>query len=117
MSGQFNRSMRAKHSAVVTKATTVTLDNFPEEARHCHAGIELMDVNGVAKTATGGTVTVTIKTVVNPNVAEDVTGGAIDCTSPTTVTWAANTREVIFTPDSITGDATHYVARVTANKS
>lgn len=103
-------------SDIATVATTITLPDLRPTQTHYFAGVEFFsDADGTPATPSAGTVTVTVITAVNPQVAESITNGEIDATAPTTVDWASPTSSAIFTPDSIAA-ATHWRVNVSGHK-
>ena len=85
---------------------------------HCFAGVQFFDdaAGKVPAVPSSGTVTIAIETVNTQPIFEAVPANIIDVAAPLTVSWAANTKRVRATPDSIAG-ATHYRLVVTANKT
>ena len=71
----------------------------------------LVDVNGDAVLAGAGTFAISVMTE-NNNQYEAPTTATIDGTAPTTIDWAANTRQVKVIPTGITTAISYYVVLV-----
>lgn len=104
-------------SGIVTVGTTINLptrEDFP----HNFVGVQFFaDAAGLTPVTPGaGTVTITVETVNSLSVFEAPPDNVIDATTPTTVTWDANTRQVKAVPAGIT-TATHYKLVWTGNRS
>lgn len=115
------RSYAKLSSVIVPVATTITLgdDGYLDASiPHCFLGVEMFaDAAGTTPaTATGGTFTVAVKTLVSPQVAESVPSPVIDAANLSTTSWAANTSEVVVTPAGITGGAAYYRVNLTQNQ-
>lgn len=105
-------------SAIVTVATAITLDEIEPGKPHCFIGAQFFSDSGGAAPATpgAGTVVITIKTVNTDPVFETIPTASIDATTPTSLSWAANTLAVKATPSGIT-TATHWRIVVTVNET
>lgn len=96
--------------SVVTPIATTTVDVVVDPSYpHCFAGVVFYsDAEGATQvTPSGGTVTITVETYVQPGFFQTVTNGTYAVTAAGQVDWAANTTRVRATIASITG-ATHY---------
>lgn len=112
------RSYTKLSSVIVPVATTITLgDEGYLDASMFDNTISaefFSDADGTSTTASVGTVTVTVASVVNSGVFEAVTDNVITAATPTTVTWGMNTAKIKAVPASIAG-ATHWRVNVTLN--
>lgn len=105
-------------SAIVTVATTITLDEIEPGKPHCFAGAQFFANAGGTTPATpgAGTIDVTIKTVNTDPVFETIPASVITAAVPTTVSWAANALAVKAVPSGVT-TATHWRIVVTCNET
>ncbi len=107
-------------SEIVTVGTTVTLgDDVRLEASlpHCAVGVELLKADGSPTVATGGTFTVMVTTLANPQGSESPpTSNVISATSLSTVSWGLGVIKVQVTPTGVTG-ASHYRVNFVAHRS
>lgn len=101
-----------------TTAATLVLSPSGRNITHAFIGLTYLDGGGSVVTPSAGTVTITVKTTVNPEVDEAITGGtAVDVTAAlNSFSFAANAESVTVTPTGVTG-ATDVRIRITTNGS
>ena len=112
-----NKLMHYQESPVTPVGDPVTLASLDQVKPHCFAGCQFFsDAEGTTPVvASTGTVTIEVKTI-NNNIFEPISGGIVDAASPSTVSWAANTKEVKAIPEGIV-TAAYYKLVVTCNET
>lgn len=105
-------------SVIVAVGDTIDMTGLRVDLAHCFVGVQFFaDADGEATAVPGaGTVTVTVESINNPGLLEDVPDNVIGAPTPTTVSWAANTKAIRLVPSGIT-TATHYKAIFTGNNT
>ena len=96
----------------------ISLSGIDAVKPHCFAGIQFFEDPGgiIPAVAEAGTVTITVETVNTTPLLEAVPANVIQASSPTTISWGANTQRVLATPSGIIGP-THYRLIVTCNET
>ena len=112
-----NKTMHYQESPITAIGSDITLVSLDQVKPHCFAGVQFFSDSAGATpiVPSAGIVTIEIKTI-NTNLFEPVLGGIIDVRSPTTVSWAANTKEIKAIPSGITVVA-YYKLVVTYNET
>lgn len=115
ISGSFESMKIYENSGEVANVVDVDID-IPADP-HVFVGVDFFDDAGLTTpgTATGGTVTITVRTR-NSTTFVDLLDGVINATAPDVKSFAANPLIVRATPSGITG-VTHYRVTVTANRT
>lgn len=105
-------------SPVTAVETVLIMGSLDFDNPHWFAGVQFFDDDtGMTQVNAGdGTVVLTVETINNEGNFEAAADGIIQANSKHTVSWAANTRGVRFTPTGVT-TATHYRGIVTSNRT
>lgn len=117
---QWLNGFRREVSEIRPVASVLEIIGLPPDVNHCFLGIQFFaDAAGEHRVIPeAGIGTVTIETVNNEGAHEAIPDNAITASSPTTVSWAANTLSVKVTPTSISGGGvTHWKAIWTGNRT
>lgn len=113
-----NKHLSVVESPVTPIGSIIDLENIDPTKPHCFVGVRFFgDAAGLIPVVPStGTVLITVKTVNNMDLYEGVPDGLLQATSPTTISWSANTLAVKAV--AVTVDiASHYRITVTSNRS
>lgn len=101
-----------------TAPATLVFSSSGRNITHGFIGLTYLDGGGSVVTPSAGTVDITVKTTVNPEVDEAITDGtAVNVTAPlNSFSFVANANSVTVTPTGVTG-AVSLRLRVTVNGS
>ena len=113
-----NKTMSFSESLVFTVGTTITLEDLDVIKPHCFAGVQFFsDSDGlVPVTPSAGHMDISVQTVNSTPVFEPIRTSRIEASTPTTLSWAANTKGVRAIPSGVVG-ASYYKLIVTCNET
>lgn len=112
-----NKTMSFSESPIFAVNDIITLEDLDVVRPHCFAGVQFFsDSNGlVPVTPSAGLIEIYVQTV-NSTPVFELVPNHIEALTPTTISWAANTKGVRATPSGIEG-ASYYKLVVTCNET